>query len=127
MGQSHDNILLPFQCTALCTWPGDVCCHGKAHQVAWATITASGHCCFWRSLLLTPDFWVVMMILYFPRYKNHLWPFLTLTPSLTSCTLVIMWHLTLIWLGSVSGHNCSRLIMYIDVEKKEAARIDAYE
>ena len=33
-----------------------VLCSGVACQVAWATIAISGHCRFWRSLLLTPGF-----------------------------------------------------------------------
>ena len=34
----------------------DVLCSGEARQVAWATIATSGHCCFWKSSLLTPGF-----------------------------------------------------------------------
>ena len=33
-----------------------VLCSREARQVAWATIATSGHCHFWRSLLLTLGF-----------------------------------------------------------------------
>ena len=86
----------------------DVLCNGEAPQVAWATIVTSGHCCFWRSPLLT---------LGFLGCHDDLLPFqvqgLSVAP-LNSYSFLDLWYLSCdvvfnktTQVGDAPGHNSS--------------------